>query len=140
MALVLAVGLAPLPAFANTANEQRGQAPRTSLDATSTREAKANAPATDEGVALTIASLTDASLAAQSESGTVVSGLDGTVVRIRPQGSYSALSIKSDGSGYHSVVHMYHIGGSSRFKLEKVSSDSDGDYAIAILECCDAHS
>ena len=95
------------------------------------REAKANAPATDEGVALTIASLTDASLAAQSESGTVVSGLDGTVVRIRPQGSYSALSIKSDGSGYHSVVHMYHIGGSSRFKLEKVSSDSDGDYAIA---------
>lgn len=62
------------------------------------------------------------------ESGTVVSGLDGTTVRIRPQGSYSALCINQNGTGYHNVVHMYHIYDSSRFYLEKADSDSDGDW------------
>ena len=58
-------------------------------------------------------------------SGTVTGKvLDGVTVRFRPQGSYSAVAVKDDGTTGQNTLHMYHIGGSSRFYLEAMSDDS----------------
>ena len=72
-----------------------------------------------------------AEAAGTESSGVILHGdeLDGATVRIRPAGSYSALAVNEDGEGNQNVVHMFHIGGSSRFYLEKVK-DKEYSYHI----------
>lgn len=59
-------------------------------------------------------------------SGEKISGdtLDKVTVRIRPRGSVSALSVKDNGNSGQNVVHIYNIGESSKFYLQKADEDS----------------
>ena len=50
--------------------------------------------------------------------------LDGVTVRFAPQGSTSNLSINEDGDWGQNVIHLYNIGGTSRFYLEKADDES----------------
>ena len=74
--------------------------------------------------ALTVGAMSAQSVSSVS-SGTVTGKvLDGVTVRFRPSGSYNNVSVKDDGKTGQNTLHLYHIGGSSRFYLEAMSDSS----------------
>ncbi len=77
----------------------------------------------------------------QAQGSTTLGGdvLDGATLLIRPAGSHLALSINHDGAGQHNVVHLYNIGASSRFHLERAESGSS-KYRIHFYPSFDAES
>ena len=60
--------------------------------------------------------------------------LDGVSVRLRPQGSYSAVAVHNDGESGQDRLHIYHIGGSSRFYLDAMSDTTYRMYMYTSFE------
>ena len=63
---------------------------------------------------------------ADTLNGTLLAGdeLNSIKVRIRPSGSFKPLSINEDGEGNQNCVHLYFLGKSSQFYLQKADADS----------------